>query len=151
MIRYAEERDYPEVENLMQQVHRLHVQWRPDIYKNAETVLTKEEFKMAVAEKQLLIAEKDGTAAGLLLFVERYIQGENLMPKKVLFVDAMAVDEKYRGQGLGHEFFDYLKKLVKEKGFDSIELQVNARNEAARSMYENYGFTEKSINMELNL
>lgn len=46
-------------------------------------------------------------------------------------------------------FFDFLKELKKEKGYDAIELQVNARNKAAYNMYRNYGFTEKSINMEL--
>ena len=36
-----------------------------------------------------------------------------------------------------------------EKNMDGIELQVNARNGAAYEMYKRYGFTEKSINMEL--
>lgn len=35
------------------------------------------------------------------------------------------------------------------KKLGGIELQVNAKNKAAYEMYCNYGFTEKSINMEL--
>ena len=35
------------------------------------------------------------------------------------------------------------------RGYDAIELQVNAKNRLAYEMYKNYGFTEKSINMEL--
>ena len=46
-------------------------------------------------------------------------------------------------------FFEMLKDLKKEKHFDGIELQVNAKNVAAYEMYKKYGFTEKSINMEL--
>lgn len=149
MIRYAEEKDYEEVEALMQQLQRLHIEWRPDIYKEAAKVLAEEDFKELVAERQILIAEKDGATAGFLSFAPKYIQGEKLVSRKVLFVDAIAVDEKYRGQGIGHELFAYLKILVKEQGFDGMELQVNARNEAARRMYEEYGFVEKSINMEL--
>lgn len=42
-----------------------------------------------------------------------------------------------------------MKQLKAEKGCDTIELQVNARNKKAYEMYRNYGFTEKSINMEL--
>ena len=42
-----------------------------------------------------------------------------------------------------------MKELKKEKDYDAIELQVNARNKGAYNMYRNYGFTEKSINMEL--
>ena len=33
-------------------------------------------------------------------------------------------------------------------GYDAIELQVNAKNRLAYERYKNYGFTEKSINME---
>ena len=46
-------------------------------------------------------------------------------------------------------FFEMLKNLKKEKHFDGIELQVNAKNVAAYEMYKKCGFTEKSINMEL--
>ncbi len=38
------------------------------------------------------------------------------------------------------EYFEHL---------DGLELQVNARNTAARKMYEKLGFTEKSVNLEL--
>lgn len=61
----------------------------------------------------------------------------------------MAVDESYRGKGIGHQLFDFVKVLVEKKHLDGIELQVNARNTLAKKMYESYGFTEKSINMEL--
>ena len=71
------------------------------------------------------------------------------MKRKVLFVDTMAVEEKYRGKGIGTGMFEYLKKVAKERQCDGIELQVNARNTAAKKMYEKCGFTEKSINMEL--
>lgn len=52
-------------------------------------------------------------------------------------------------KGIGTGMFEYLKKVAKERQCDGIELQVNARNTAAKKMYEKCGFTEKSINMEL--
>lgn len=64
-------------------------------------------------------------------------------------MDSMAVDEKYRGKGIGHAFFDFLKNLKNERGYDGIELQVNAKNKTAYKIYSDYGFTNKSINMEL--
>ncbi len=42
-----------------------------------------------------------------------------------------------------------MKELKEQKGYDGIELQVNAKNKAAYQMYVKYGFTEKSVNMEL--
>ena len=43
----------------------------------------------------------------------------------------MAVDEAYRGMGIGHFFFDKIKEIKAEKKLDGIELQVNAKNKAA--------------------
>ena len=69
--------------------------------------------------------------------------------RKVLFIDSMAVDENHRGQGIGHQLFDYVRTIYKEEHYDGLELHVNAKNAAAMEMYKKYGFTEKSINMEL--
>lgn len=43
---------------------------------------------------------------------------------------------------------DFLVGDQAMNGYDAIELQVNAKNRLAYEMYKNYGFTEKSINME---
>lgn len=67
----------------------------------------------------------------------------------MIFIDSMAVDENYRGQGIGHLFFEKVKQIKEQKHYDGIELQVNSKNKAAYEMYSKYGFTEKSINMEL--
>lgn len=61
----------------------------------------------------------------------------------------MAIDEEYRGKGIGHKMFEFLKDMKTEKSMDGIELWVNARNITAYEMYKRYGFTEKSIHMEL--
>ena len=50
----------------------------------------------------------------------------------------MAVDEKYRRKGIGHAFFNFLRELRNQKGFDGIELQVNAKNESAYKIYSDY-------------
>ena len=95
------------------------------------------------------IAETDGIVVGVLEVFKRHVEGPAQVTKDVLFVSTMAVDEAYRGKGIGHQFFDKVKQLKAEKGCDTIELQVNAKNKMAYEMYRNYGFTEKSINMEL--
>ena len=85
----------------------------------------------------------------MLAFTNRHIETPAHVTRNVLFIDSMAVDEKHRGQGIGHQLFAFIRSLAQEKGFDGVELQVNARNHAAYEMYKKYGFTEKSINMEL--
>lgn len=148
-IRTAKLEDYNAVEAIMKQVHKLHVGWRPDVYKQQETILPLDEFKQAIQEQAFFVAEGEGKVVGILGLMYRHVETPVHVTKDITFIDSMAVDESYRKKGVGHAFFDFLKELKKEKGYDAIELQVNARNKAAYNMYRNYGFTEKSINMEL--
>ena len=148
-IRNAELDEYQTVETIMKQVQQMHIDWRPDIYKYSETVLPLEIYKQAVKERTFFAAEYDRNVAGILFIRYRHIENPNQVTRNIIFVDSMAVDEKYRGKGIGHAFFDFLKNLKNEKGYDGIELQVNAKNKAAYKIYSDYGFTNKSINMEL--
>ncbi len=147
-IRLATEGDYASVERIMKQVHAMHVGWRPDIYKDIEPILPRNIYLEHLERQQVLVADLDGEAVGLVICLERHISGGPVQERKVLYVDSMAVEERYRGQGIGHKLFDHVRGLCREKKYDGLELQVNARNAAARAMYEKYGFTEKSVNME---
>lgn len=147
-IRLATEQDYGAVERIMKQVHRMHVGWRPDIYIDTDPILPYDRYLAHLAEEQVLVADLEGEVVGLLIYLVRHISGGPVKERDVLFVDSMAVEERYRGQGIGRRLFDALLELCRERGYDGLELQVNARNAGARAMYEKYGFTEKSVNME---
>ena len=149
IIRQARVEDYEAVENIMKQVQDLHIEWRPDIYKPCDVVLSYEEFLEALKVGTIQVAVAEDKVVGALLFQYRHVGSDKQVARDVLFIDAMAVDESFRGKGIGHMLFDAVKKIAKEKQLDGIELQVNARNIRAKAMYESYGFTEKSINMEL--
>lgn len=148
-IRYAEPNDYSEVEMIMQQVQEMHINWRPDIYKRGDVVLPPEIFDEAVQNKELILAENADKIIGLLLFMIRHIENNNQVTRDVLYIDSMAVAEGCRGQGVGHSLFEFVKQIRQQRNLDGIELAVNAKNLKAKAMYEKYGFTEKSINMEL--
>lgn len=149
LVRYGEEQDYADVEEIMQQVQKLHTRWRPDIYKDVVPILSFDTYMSFLKENQVIVAWVDGKVVGLLIYVTRNISGGPMRERKVLFVDSMAVDEAYRGKGIGHKLFAFARLIYTDQGYDGFELQVNAKNQAARAMYEKYGFTAKSINMEL--
>lgn len=147
-IRQAAEGDYDAVERIMKQVHRMHVDWRPDIYIDTDPVLPYDRYLAHLEEGQILVADLAGETVGLVIYLVRHICGGPVKERDVLFVDSMAVEESCRGRGIGRRLFDTLLALCRERGYDGLELQVNARNARARAMYERYGFTEKSVNME---
>ena len=148
-IRKAVLEDYDAVCRIMNQVQKLHVQWRPDIYKSTSDVMSKDFFQDAVSKELFYVAEINSIITGVLGLEFRHIESPLHVTREVLFIDSMAVDEAYRGKGIGHTFFSKLKEIAMKKNCDGIELQVNAKNKPAYEMYSKYGFTEKSINMEL--
>lgn len=148
-IRNAQMKDYPSVIHILNQVQELHIGWRPDIYKPNNTLLAKNTFADLVKGDTFYVAEKDGKVIGILELLFRHIETPAHVTRDIVFIDTMAVDAPYRGMGIGHLFFEKVKQIKAEKNLDGIELQVNAKNKAAWEMYCKYGFTEKSINMEL--
>ena len=149
IVRLPKLQDYERVSQIMDQVQQLHVEWRPDVYKPASPLITMDMFEAILKDGNWYVAEADGVVVGVLELMKRHVESPAQVMKDVLFISTMAVDEKYRGKGIGHLFFEKVKQLKQEKGYDTIELQVNAKNRLAYEMYRKYGFTEKSINMEL--
>ena len=149
LIRKANNRDYEQIEQIMQQVHTLHADWRPDIYKRCSVVLSKEEFFRHIKNEEIVVIQKEDLIVGVMIYFTRIISGGPLQERKVLFIDALAIEEKERGNGFGHQLLDYIVRLYKDLQYDGLELQVNAKNFPAIELYTKYGFTPKSINMEL--
>lgn len=148
-IRPIKPQDYGRVSYIMDQVQQLHVDWRPDVYKQVSPLITREMYEEILKENNWYVAEADGRVAGVLELMKRHVEGPAQVTKDILYISTMAVDKEYRGKGIGHKFFEKVRQIKEENGYDTIELQVNARNTKAYEMYKNYGFTEKSINMEL--
>lgn len=149
VIRLPRMQDYDRFSCIMDQVQRLHADWRPDVYKPVSPLITREMFEEILQGDDWYVAEADGKVVGGLEVVRHHVESPSQVARDVLFISSMAVDEKYRGRGIGHRFFERVKQLKDETGCDAIELQVNAKNKEAYEMYRSCGFTEKSINMEL--
>ena len=148
-IRNVLRKDYESVVKIMNQVQQMHVEWRPDIYKPNHNIIPIDIFEKKIEDDTFFVAEAEGVVVGIMELMFRHIETPSHVTRDVIFIDSMAVDEKYRGMGIGHLFFEKVKQIRDQRHFDGIELQVNAKNRAAYEMYSKYGFTEKSINMEL--
>lgn len=148
-IRTAKKVDYESVIKIMSQVQDMHVEWRPDVYKPNDNLIPEDVFEKIIENGTFYVAEANDMVVGVLEIVFRHIESPSHVTRDIIFIDTMAIDKNFRGMGIGHQMFDFLKVIKQEKGLDGIELQVNAKNRAAYEMYQKCGFTEKSINMEL--
>ncbi len=118
-------------------------------YEHNDNLFPQDVFEKIIENDTFYVVESSNFVVGVLEIVYRHIESPFHVTRDVIFVESMAIDENYRGMGIGHMMFDFLKKIKEEKNLDGIELQVNARNSAAYEMYKKCGFSEKSINMEL--
>ena len=151
IIRIAKLEDYEVIEALAKDVQKMHIKWRPDIYTLESNMIPKEFFKPIVDNKTMYVAEEDNKVKGFIMYTEKEYNIDNQVQRITYAIDAIAVDKQYRGQGIGTKLIDKIKEIAKDNNVDAIELQVNAKNIAAKAMYEKYGFSDKSINMEINI
>lgn len=57
----------------------------------------------------------------------------------------IAVEEKYRGLGVGNRILEGLVELSEDNNIRALTLEVRKSNKVARSLYAKYGFTNKGI------
>lgn len=70
----------------------------------------------------------------------------HVLTGKKLWVEDMVVDEKYRGQGIGFNLIEAVKKYAKENGFTHINLTSRPAREAANQLYRKAGFEINETN-----
>ena len=103
--------DYDSVVRILNQGQALHINWRPDIYKPNDALLPKAVFEEIVKGDTFYIAENEGNVIGILELIFRHIESPAQVTRDIVFIDTMAVDEPYRGMGVGHLFFEKVKEI----------------------------------------
>ena len=83
IIRSPKSEDYDRFSNIMDQVQQLHVEWRPDVYKPASPLITREVFEEILKEEAgaLGLALTDGQLAQFARFAQALTE-KNKAPGK---------------------------------------------------------------------
>jgi GNAT superfamily N-acetyltransferase len=55
-------------------------------------------------------------------------------------VDHVYIDDDYRGKGLGKRFLKWIYDYVKQKGYETMELNTYVQNNPSHKFYYNEGF-----------
>lgn len=137
--------DFKKVNELAKQVHELHVNWRPDLFLSVDEVISKECFEEMIRVKEIFVAKIQDEIIGYITFNIKEKNNPSMRYRKQLQIEAICVDEKSRGKGIGTELLKYAKKFGKENNCTDIYLTVNKENENAIKVYEEFGFKVKSI------
>lgn len=137
--------DFNKVNELAKQVHELHVNWRPDLFLSVDEVISKEDFEKMIQAKEIFVAKIEDEIVGYITINIKETINPIMRYRKQLQIEAICVDEKTRGKGIGTQLLKYVKQYGKEYDCTDIYLTVNEENESAIKMYEEFGFKVKSI------
>lgn len=154
MVRFAEEKDLPRVNQLRSQVSELHAKGRPDIFKSGFCQeLQDRVYEMWRAEdRDVIVAERDGVIRGMAC-VEYLNKQESpyCNARKIYYITEFGVDETFQRQGIGQELMEFIRTDAWARGFSSIELDMWSFNETAQKFYEAIGFRTSHLFMECSL
>ena len=148
MLELATLSDRSTVNALAKQVHELHVSWRPDIYEMVEELYSQERFQEAVRLRQLYVAKLNGIAAGYVSLKIRDYDWPGVVRRKVMFLVEFAVEEAFRGHGIGTAMMEEVHALARAFGCTDLQLGVYPQNDDAVGFYQKCGFTIRSIDMQ---
>ncbi len=150
-IRNMKADDYQNVDRLMSQVHRLHVEGRPDLYCEAEHIYTEEQFHEMINEEDSItvLAEEEDIVLGICMVSFR--KRTCMIDRRTAYMDDLCVDESARGKGIGRKLFEYAKQKAKEMGAERLDLMVWGFNENAKRFYESMGMDVQRYIMEEKL
>ena len=152
IIRDLKLEDFDAVNNLFLQLHTLHAEQRPDIYRKIEKPTTSKawDYEASLADNNFIMigAEVDGKIVGFCII--RICQTTNKVTTARIFafLQNIAVAKDYRRKGIATVLYREGVKRAKEQGATSMELKVWNFNVAAISFYQSLGLSVQSLNLE---
>lgn len=150
-IRRAELRDIPALDRLLYEVHRVHSDVRPDLFRAGAKKYTDAHLAVILQDEKtpVFVAEAAGTVVGYAFCIHKQFVNDNSMTDvKTLYIDDLCVDEAARGQHVGTQLYDYVLAFARRHGYYNVTLNVWADNENAVKFYGKIGLKIQKIGME---
>lgn len=149
-IRRAKESDIPAIDRLLYQVHKVHSDVRPDLFKAGFKKYTDSELNLIIADdkRPVFVAEKEGSISGYAFCVYQQNESNNMTDIRTLYIDDLCVDEMSRGQHIGQLLYEYTLDYARRNGFYNVTLNVWDDNAGAVKFYEKLGLKVQKIGME---
>ena len=154
MVRLAQEKDIPQIEDLLSQVCLVHHNGRPDIFK-VGTKYSAKEIKQLLKHPQrpifVCVNKNDEVMGYCFCIFKQHKNNSVLTDIKSLYIDDLCVDENQRGKHIGKQLYEYVVEFAKQNGCYNLTLNVWSCNPSAIKFYQAQGLVPQKIGMELIL
>ena len=153
-IRKIQKEDRKQIIPLLEQVSRLHIKRRADIFKTKKYQdIDKYALELiSNKEKITFVAEQENKILGIIVLKIKEVKNHiNLKDSKTLWVDELCVNKENRGEGIGKQLINKAKEIAKELNCIRLELNCWEMNKEAIAFYEKQGMQTQRRIMELKL
>lgn len=150
-IRRASLKDIPYLTKLLLEVHRVHSDVRPDLFKRGAKKYSEEELTSMITTEidPIFVAVAFDRVIGYAFCIHKEVKKHNsLQDLRTLYIDDLCVDEEFRGEHIGKMLYEYVLAYAKEKNYYNVTLNVWAYNINAVKFYERIGMRIQKIGME---
>ena len=150
-LRRAEERDIPALDKLLYEVHKVHSDVRPDLFRAGTKKYSDQELRKILADdaRPVFVAEKDGQVLGYAFCIHRqFVNDGSMTDVKTLYIDDLCVDEDARGGHIGTQLYCFVTEYARDNGCYNVTLNVWADNTGAVKFYQSLGMRIQKIGME---
>ena len=153
-IRQANKNDITQMVPLLDEVSKLHIEKRPDVFKTRAYEEIKSNLEEMIQDESniILLAEDKQIVVGVIICKVREINDHtNLKNIKVLWINEICVKQEYRRNGIGRSLIERAKEIAKANNCLRLELNCWELNGEAMKFYENQGLTTQRRVMEINI
>lgn len=149
-IRRAARGDIGALARLLLQVHKVHSDARPDLFRPGARKYTDEELAAILEDdaRPVFAAVLDGKVAGYAFCVLQRPEHANMVDALTLYIDDLCVDEACRGRGVGRALYEHVLAFARKAGCHNLTLNVWEGNPGARRFYERMGLGVQKTGME---
>ncbi|PVH24477.1 GNAT family N-acetyltransferase [Sphingobacterium corticibacter] len=121
-----------------------------DVFAITPHIVKEKGFRKNPPDFYCIVAEDNDKIAGILVY---YFIPYTAQNRPAIYMKELYVDENYRGQKIGKQLMNALKKEAELNNCKQIKWTVAPWNEAGITFYERLGAKENSdwLNFELNL
>ena len=140
-----------EINELAKQVHKLHVNWNPDLFLNVNEVISIERLNNLLETNSIYVGKIDDKIVGYIIIDIREKENGFMRYRKLLTIDTICIDKDFRGQGIGTKMLEFAKSIAKSQNCTDMHLTVNPNNENAIKVYEKFGMGVHNLSYMMKL
>lgn len=149
-IRNMTKQDYVVVNEIMKEVHEIHVKNRPDLYVDIENPCLWETFVKDIENENIISILAENEEVLGICFVS-FREKTCMVNQRTAYMDDLCVRERWRGKGIGTKLFQCAKEEAKKKGAERLDLMVWEFNKNAFAFYKKMNMHVQRSIMEVEM